>query len=239
MDLGETLRAMLAAGCTAEQLVAFVEKFESQRKAKATEKKRRQRSLSSGQGKDVPGTSGDIGGHSETSGDIGGHSADEEKKKNPPDPLKEKNTHSPKKSPPTGGQKKGSHLPSDWAPSQAEIEYGEKLGFNHQKIDNLAEEMRLWAASAAGPIAVKRDWSAAFKRWMRRESERRGPNARGDPRPRGRKYSDPYAQLLYERTINRQGHADEPAYEIIPPPARATAEERRCRDRFDPERARS
>ncbi|MFN3890641.1 MAG: hypothetical protein ACK4MV_09595 [Beijerinckiaceae bacterium] len=77
MDLGATLRTMLAAGCTAEQLVAFVEKVEDERKAKATQKKRRQRGQESDSTADVPGTKGDKGGQEGTKGDSAGQKGTE------------------------------------------------------------------------------------------------------------------------------------------------------------------
>jgi hypothetical protein len=97
-----------------------------------------------------------------------------EQKKVPPDPLKE--NISPKEKPPKGGQKKGARLPDDWHPSQADRDYGAKLGFSISEMDGMAEDLRLWASAAAGPAAIKRDWGSAFKGWMRREARKRPQN---------------------------------------------------------------
>lgn len=72
MSLVTTLKALAAAGGTAEQLLAVVEAHEAaqdvaaaERRTKAAAKKRRQRAMSPF----VPGTEGDIGGQAGTNGD--------------------------------------------------------------------------------------------------------------------------------------------------------------------------
>jgi hypothetical protein len=66
--------------------------------------------------------------------------------------------------------KKGTLLPDGWSPSPELIRYGENLGLTHQQIEDLAENMRLWA-KANGHLAKARklDWEATFKSFMRRE----------------------------------------------------------------------
>jgi hypothetical protein len=69
--------------------------------------------------------------------------------------------------------KKGSRLPENWQPSSESQKYGEKLGFSAFEVASMAEDLRLWAHSAAGQVAVKRDWESAFKGWMRREKAKK------------------------------------------------------------------
>lgn len=81
----------------------------------------------------------------------------------------------------------GSALPEDWKPSSDDCSYGyAKLGLTPEDIENLAEDMRLWAgANANRQIARKANWSLAFKGWMRREAAKmKGRyNGFGGPRP--------------------------------------------------------
>jgi hypothetical protein len=74
----------------------------------------------------------------------------------------------------------GRMLDPTWCPSQADIEYGLALGLNIAAINNMAEDMRLWAgANANRQIARKSNWSMAFKGWMRREATKQGKIANG------------------------------------------------------------
>jgi hypothetical protein len=86
-------------------------------------------------------------------------------KESTPTPPKENNfnIYTPTKA------KKGSRLPEAWEPSSESQNYGLKLGLSAAEIASMAEDFRLWAYSASGQVAVKRDWESAFKGWMRRE----------------------------------------------------------------------
>src|ERR1700723_3718914 len=49
------------------------------------------------------------------------------------------------------------------------------LNLTDSQIDDMAEDMRLWAgANANRQIARKANWSMAFKSWMRREAAKQG-----------------------------------------------------------------
>ena len=64
----------------------------------------------------------------------------------------------------------GHPLPEDWAPELHDYEYGYELGLSESQIKFMAEDMRLWAhANANRAVARKKNWSKAFKGWMRRE----------------------------------------------------------------------
>ena len=68
----------------------------------------------------------------------------------------------------------GTALPHDWQPANGDREYGHTvLHMTDCQIDDMAEDMRLWAlANANRQIARKADWSATFKGWMRRQRGR-------------------------------------------------------------------
>lgn len=71
---------------------------------------------------------------------------------------------------------RGICLPSDWKPSQGDLEYGLELGLSCGEIRTCAEDMRLWAeANRNRPVAKKADWGRAFKGWMRREAAKKKP----------------------------------------------------------------
>ena len=65
----------------------------------------------------------------------------------------------------------GSKLPDDWAPSDADFAYGEKLGITRAQVLGCAEDMRLWARGNANrAVGRKADWTSTFQGWMRREA---------------------------------------------------------------------
>jgi hypothetical protein len=70
------------------------------------------------------------------------------------------------------------NLPDDWRPSREDMTYGLALGLKPPQVNDIAEDMRLWAgANANRAVAHKANWSMAFKGWMRREVKngRHGP----------------------------------------------------------------
>jgi hypothetical protein len=73
--------------------------------------------------------------------------------------------------------KKGFQLRKDWHPSENHFLAGHVLGFSADEVDDMAEDMRLWAGSKG---EVKKNWDMAFSGWMRREQK--SPNGRGPPR---------------------------------------------------------
>lgn len=73
---------------------------------------------------------------------------------------------------------RGSTIPMVWEPSNDDREYGRALGLTMAKIDEIAEDMRLWAGAnehrAVARKAGSKGWSLAFKGWMRREAKKTG-----------------------------------------------------------------
>jgi hypothetical protein len=92
----------------------------------------------------------------------------------------------------------GTTLPDNWTPSQADEAYGQELGLTREQIADHAEDMRLWAgANANRAVARKADWSATFKKWMRREAKG-GYRANGGARPHDKGYAE-LASDLYRK----------------------------------------
>ena len=186
MSLAAIVDAMADAGCTPHQIAAAVRAHEEKMRA-AQEKKRadtaerqrrfRERNASNALQRVTPVT------------------VDGAKESSPHTPLKENPL--PKENPPKGGQKKGVRLPDDWQPTTDDRGYGGRLGFSASEIEAMAEDLRLWASAASGNVAVKRDWSSAFKGWMRREQRKRPQRANvlpfgsgSDPPARPKQFSD-------------------------------------------------
>jgi hypothetical protein len=75
-----------------------------------------------------------------------------------------------KAKPKTGrGSRQASHVPEDWNPSAQDRAYAEGQGLTPDEIDRRAEEFRDYWLAKSGPDALKRDWSAAWRTWVRRE----------------------------------------------------------------------
>lgn len=70
---------------------------------------------------------------------------------------------------------KGSRLPADWRPSPEAVSYARQQGFGEPGIKRIAENFRDYWIAASGANAVKRDWTAAWRTWVRREAERHPP----------------------------------------------------------------
>ena len=75
----------------------------------------------------------------------------------------------------------GCALPEDWQPTNHDREYAhQKLHLTDLQVDEMAEDMRLWAgANKNRAVARKDNWSMAFKGWMRRVSKREGRQQNG------------------------------------------------------------
>ena len=75
----------------------------------------------------------------------------------------------------------GNVLAYNWQPSIEDRYYGRiRLGLSDAAIEEMAEDMRLWAgANANRQIARKSNWSMAFKSWMRREAAKHGKAQNG------------------------------------------------------------
>lgn len=201
-----TLRAMAAAGATAETIIAAIEAEQTQdaravRRKKDRERKQKSRlslksrgqPVTSRDGADatqliaVPQAAGAIDRAAAAPGNAAAHA---QKERSPQTPLKKNTLHTQdpslsvdRRKEESGDtrararRKRGELLPADWRPAAGDIAYGCRLGLSDAQIEDAFEGMRLWAQSNAHrEVARKTDWSSAFRAWMR--GNRGPPGAR-------------------------------------------------------------
>lgn len=166
--------AMLAAGCSVEQLAAAVkaanaehEEIQAEKRAKAAAKKRRQRHS-------VPGTLGDTGGQTGTEGDN-----PSPKKETSPTPPKEKTT--PSQSEPNGSSKnprQALEMVLDAEHATSVIEHRQRLRkpLTLKAAELLAGQFAKCADPNAGADAmVLNGWQGFNPDWMDRQQVRGSP----------------------------------------------------------------
>jgi len=78
---------------------------------------------------------------------------------------------------------RGHRLPTDWQPTSLPADLAAAVKFWPSKaLDREMSRFRDWAASATGPNAVKLDWQAAWRNWVRKaEDEGRYGRSVGPP----------------------------------------------------------
>jgi hypothetical protein len=221
-SLGEIVAAISAAGASRKVIALVVEAFEAisaavakeieetrAEGAKAIEARRASDRGRKARSRDSHGTSRDS--HVKVTGTSADPSPPSpEKEKSPPTPpSKEKQTLSPTPTPPltsfagppTAPGKRGCRLPEGWRPNDAERALAvELLGSGkaaHAELDKFRDHWR----AANGANAVKRDWDAAWRNWVRRAAER--PAARAGPLA-GRDCSNTRLQALIDATRDRK-----------------------------------
>lgn len=187
----EILDAMVAAGCTAEQIVAAVkadaqadaDKLARKRSADA-ERKRKQRA-------NVTRTSCDIDGHGVTSTDsVDPPFSDKERSPTPP---KEINSN-----PRETKRARGSRLPDDWALPAKWGQWALSEGWIEADIRFEAERFRDFWCSKAGKDATKIDWEATWRNWIRSAKGRLQQRPQPPPKPKSefqRKHEEAIAVL--------------------------------------------
>lgn len=86
-----------------------------------------------------------------------------------------------KPEPPKKPDKRGHRLPDDWEPTDVGRAFAEREGFTPAEIGRIAEQFRDYWHAESGAKASKRDWSAAWRTWIRREQPGRGKPSTGPP----------------------------------------------------------
>lgn len=71
------------------------------------------------------------------------------------------------------GQSKGSRLSEDWTLPEEWGDWAEELGFNFDEIVKESHVFRDYWIAKTGATAVKKDWFATWRNWMRRKQEYR------------------------------------------------------------------
>jgi hypothetical protein len=156
MSFQAVVSAMLAQGCSAEQIAAAVialeaavERDKEARREKLregnAERQRRRRDKSHAC-------------HAVTERDL------LSPKENPPTPPKE---ITPNHTPPSHPTR----LAADFAIDEADQAFGRAEGLSDAEISRSLEDMRLWAAEAVGDKALRSDWHATARRFMRRDAD--------------------------------------------------------------------
>jgi len=180
MSLTVTIKAMLASGCTAEQLANVVEAHEQaqleiqkEKRAKRAAQKRveRERRLMSS---NVAATSSDNVRHDATTCDISSPSSPSPNgfppayivPDNTPLSLTPTSTPSPLRA-------RGSRLSETWQPSSDDQEFAARLG-----VVGEVEKFRDYWISQPGQKGLKLDWSATWRNWVRRAAENIRPIAK-------------------------------------------------------------
>lgn len=225
-----TLDAMVAAGFSAEQIATVVKAelmaergkvaaADEARRAKAAEKKRRQRAEVRLLSLDVPGTDGDTGGHSGTSGDnegqagTAGDGAAEAGKEGPQTPKEttpsEITPSAPKgASVPKGTERRrGCRIPDGFEHSDEARQIASDFGLTGEAADEALAEFADYWRSLPGLKATKLDWPATFRNRLR-EIGRRRPAARASPH-RSRS-SNGYFDLLRDELAGSDDQRSDP-----------------------------
>lgn len=100
---------------------------------------------------------------------------------------------------PQGGkrEKRARRIPSDWNPSQRDIEFAIGLGLTPAELATARDEFREYWQAEGSAKARKLDWDLAFRGRLRFIASKRklSPNARAGPRSRE---PDPYSQFFLE-----------------------------------------
>ncbi|MFN3582913.1 DUF1376 domain-containing protein [Phenylobacterium sp.] len=84
---------------------------------------------------------------------------------------------------PPAGRRRGERIKPDWRPSADDVAFAVREGFTEREVGGIGERFRDYWTAAPGNSAVKLDWSATWRNWVRREAERRGVHG-ASPRPK-------------------------------------------------------
>jgi hypothetical protein len=70
-------------------------------------------------------------------------------------------------------------IPKDWSPIENHFSQAERLGFGARQVEDMAEDMRIWAGANG---SLKKDWDLTFSGWMRREFKSGHKSGHGPPK---------------------------------------------------------
>lgn len=62
-------------------------------------------------------------------------------------------------------------LPADFEASDEDLAFGKAEWLSDEEISRSVQDLRLWAAEATGPKALRADWHATARRFMRRDAD--------------------------------------------------------------------
>ena len=146
----EVLDAMVAAGCTAEQIAAAVKADQAGSSGAARQARYRARKASQSDERNVTTVT--------VTAEV------PPKKETSPTPPKEKTT--PSITEPNGSSKtRAARLSADWVLPVEWRQDAIKAGLPQNRIDLEAEKMRDWSISS--PNGAKREWRSAWRNWVK------------------------------------------------------------------------
>ncbi len=129
----------------------------------------------------------------------------------PPSPLKESSPTPPKENIPlsSGESAPAPHrLPADFEASVEDRAFGAAEGLSEVEIARSIDDLRLWAAEAVGEKALRADWHATLRRFMRRDADAK--RAKGGSRPiesLAKPRADAVPKLIHVKRDSAQGEA--------------------------------
>ena len=103
---------------------------------------------------------------------------------------------------------KGTRLALDWRPSEEARAYARNLGLDDGEIQAEADEFRDYFTGKDAAKPVKRDWTAAWQRWVRGNAQKRIARRSRGPSARGASVAAARDSILAKAGI-RRGTADE------------------------------
>jgi hypothetical protein len=171
---GPIATALLAEGCTAEQIAAAVAALEAARERERAERLERLREGARLRQQRCRERRRAAGHASRLS------RCDDAR---PPFPPKESSPTPPKENIPLSSGERAptpaaSRLPADFEASAEDRAFGAAEGLSDVEIGRAIDDLRLWAAEAVGVKALRADWHATLRRFMRRDADARRASGR-------------------------------------------------------------
>jgi hypothetical protein len=202
-----TLKKLAAAGATADMVIAALEgqiapDAEKRRKARDRQAKRRARVTSRDSAlpsvtsrdttQDVEAVAGEGSQGNVAAAEIQKPSETDLKERSPTPPKENTTTSNPlqldllreekdSRNARARGKQRATRLPDGWMPSLDDLNFARDL-FPEAKINLEREKFRDYWHARAGPKAVKADWSATWRNWLRQALERSDGGENGEHR---------------------------------------------------------
>jgi hypothetical protein len=114
-------------------------------------------------------------------------------------------------------QNRGTRISPDWALTDAERSFAKQEGFSDWEIQREAQKFRDYWTAAAGSKAVKRDWTATWRQWIRSGAERAGktpaPSSPGGAAANAPGY---YAKAESEQLAAWDAHSQRTTGKLLP-----------------------
>lgn len=77
---------------------------------------------------------------------------------------------------------RGARIKPNWSPSADNIVHAIREGFSEAEVQRMAENFRDYWTAASGKTAIKLDWSAAWRTWVRKEADNPRRPRRAEPK---------------------------------------------------------